>query len=182
MPKKKQRKKEPVDQLHQGNLVIDLPPGRNVVSVTCSDVFHAYALDADGIKTELLGPLSVGARSFKIKTGSIPSILIETKGVVSHHVQDSTPKPLDSTPIEVILEKPLSLREEIQRYIREEVSSYAASHQGTETFEEADDFDIEDDFDAEVIFSQHELTELQELESLETELDGSEATDNPIGS
>lgn len=43
-------------------------------------------------------------------------------------------------------QRPLTLQEEIRRYIRVEMSKQAAQD-GEETFEEADDFDVEDEDD-----------------------------------
>ncbi len=65
----------------------------------------------------------------------------------------------DSTPIEVPIgyDTPLPLREEMRRFIKQELSA-AAESAGEETFEEADDFDI----DEEETLSPYELTDLQE--------------------
>lgn len=52
----------------------------------------------------------------------------------------------DPTPVSVPAnwQRPLSLHEEIKRFVRVEMSRQAAD-QGEETFEEADDFDVDDD-------------------------------------
>lgn len=52
----------------------------------------------------------------------------------------------DDRPVEVPLKfkRPLSIQEEIQRYIRIE-ASMAAGRDGLETFDEANDFEVEDD-------------------------------------
>lgn len=50
---------------------------------------------------------------------------------------------LDPTPISVPVTRPLTLREEMQRFIRTELSKEMAAH-GQPTFEEEDDFDIDD--------------------------------------
>lgn len=47
--------------------------------------------------------------------------------------------------VNIDLEKPLSLKEQIQRLMRNELS-LQADLQGHETFEEANDFDVEDEF------------------------------------
>lgn len=52
---------------------------------------------------------------------------------------------LDPTPISVPVTRPLTLREEMQRFIRTELSKEMAAH-GQPTFEEEDDFEI-DEFD-----------------------------------
>lgn len=71
----------------------------------------------------------------------------------------------DPTPVEVppFYTRPATLKEELQRYVRFEVSR-AAHSSGFETFEEADDFGIEDDDDLEDWDSEYQLTQLQEEE------------------
>lgn len=66
----------------------------------------------------------------------------------------------DSRPVEMPLNfrRPLSLNEQIQRMIREQLSQ-AADQQGFETFEESDDFDVDEEEEPE---SPHELTYAQE--------------------
>jgi hypothetical protein len=51
----------------------------------------------------------------------------------------------DPTPVEGITarERPLTLREEMQRFIRNEASQYAQEH-GQDSFDEFDDFSIDD--------------------------------------
>lgn len=52
----------------------------------------------------------------------------------------------DPTPIVHNVPKPLTLREEMQRFIREELSAQIQEHEmDTDTFEEFDDFEIDDD-------------------------------------
>lgn len=53
----------------------------------------------------------------------------------------------DPIPVEVPLkfrDRPLTIQEEIARYVRINLSQHAAE-QGEESFEEADDFDVEDE-------------------------------------
>lgn len=50
---------------------------------------------------------------------------------------------LDPTPMAVPVRKPLTLREEMQRFIRQEFSQQMEAN-GMPTFEEEDDFEIED--------------------------------------
>ena len=66
-------------------------------------------------------------------------------------------------------DRPPSLREELQRYVRFELSKQAEASE-FESFEEADDFQADDQ--AEDWSSQYELTELQEEEPLTSEADG----------
>lgn len=58
-----------------------------------------------------------------------------------HEVLDNTPvaKPVGWRP-------PLTMQEQIQRFVREELSRRAAEA-GAETFEDADDFEVGDDYD-----------------------------------
>lgn len=50
-------------------------------------------------------------------------------------------------------QRPLSLHEEIKRFVRQELSARAAD-EGEESFEEADDFEVDEDPD---LFSPYEL-------------------------
>lgn len=65
----------------------------------------------------------------------------------------------DQTPVEVTPDRvrPLTLREEMRRFIAQEVSMTAQQH-GEETFEEADDFEIDDDEDFTTGYTLQELT------------------------
>lgn len=64
----------------------------------------------------------------------------------------------DPTPVSVPagLSRPLSLQEEIKRFMRSEQMRIAAEAEGLETFEEADDFDVDEDPDP---LSAYELPE-----------------------
>lgn len=66
----------------------------------------------------------------------------------------------DPRPVEwpANLKRPLTLQEEIQRFVRVEMSQRAAEH-GMESFEEADDFDVGDEDEWQ---SPYEMTEMQE--------------------
>jgi len=64
---------------------------------------------------------------------------------------------------------PLSLREEMQRFVRQEVSRVADNNE-VETFEEADDFEVSEDPD---LTSEYTVLELQPAEGFDEEsLDG----------
>lgn len=69
--------------------------------------------------------------------------------------EDNSPVPCA---VPLTAQKPLSLQEEIQRFIRNEVSQIAESQQH-ESFEEADDFEPEDENITPL--TQYELTALQ---------------------
>lgn len=60
------------------------------------------------------------------------------------------------------LERPLTLNEQIQRCMRQEISRQVAA-QGMETFEESQDFEVEEPFDSEMPVSVHEMTEEEPL-------------------
>ena len=66
----------------------------------------------------------------------------------------------DKTPIEVpTMHRPLTLREEMQRFVRQELSQQM-QNRGMESFEEADDFEIddfEDEPDMTTGYTVHEL-------------------------
>lgn len=71
-----------------------------------------------------------------------------------------TPKEkLDPTPIHIPgMEKPLGLKEEMQRFIRQEISRAAVANSSAGSFEEEDDFeDEEDNYD---LLSQYTVIDL----------------------
>lgn len=72
----------------------------------------------------------------------------------------------DPVPLELPLgmSRPLTLQEEIRRFVRQEFS-HAAAAAGAETFEESDDFDVEDDED---LSSDYELDADQEFSRFES--------------
>ncbi len=87
----------------------------------------------------------------------------------------------DPTPVEVPLNahKPISLQEEIKRFIQTEISNQA-DKDGHETFEEADDFE-EDPLDADIMpLTAYELTTLQtDVEGPPQSLEGDPAAPPP---
>jgi len=76
----------------------------------------------------------------------------------------------DLTPVEwpLNLTRPLSLQDEIKRFVRSEMSMRAAEH-GFESFEESDDFDVDDEDGN--LASPYELTEMQEEAGFEAPID-----------
>ena len=81
------------------------------------------------------------------------------------------PEQLDKTPLEVPLEhlRPPTIKEELQRYVRYEISQIGKDA-GFSSFEEEDDFDIDDE---EVdLMSPYQMSELQEEAGFEGGLDG----------
>jgi len=92
---------------------------------------------------------------------------------------------LDPTPMAVPVKRPLTLREEMQRFIRTELSK-EMSEQGHPTFEEEDDFEIEDfDDDGDLVTQYtipddqiHYLAPESEQDTQPTDLDGSPGSDS----
>ena len=62
----------------------------------------------------------------------------------------------DRSHIAIIRPKELSLRNQIKKYLREELS-LQAEQRGYETFEESQDFDIENEFDRPMQITQYEI-------------------------
>jgi hypothetical protein len=71
----------------------------------------------------------------------------------------------DSRPVEVpLMRRPLSLQDEIRRFVRQELSA-RAQDQGFESFEESDDFEVGDD--SSEPSTVYEMDEEQELSPIE---------------
>lgn len=71
----------------------------------------------------------------------------------------------DSTPLEIPagMKRPESLKDQIKRLVRTNISQFAEA-EGAESFDEANDFDMEEDDDAELNPTHHELHEETVLE------------------
>lgn len=130
-----------------------------------------YVWREEGEKLVLLGPDSVTDRKFKLAPSREGrKVAISCQKSVQVFVTFTAKAPhaeeLDPTPVEVPLgyQQPLTLQEEMRRFIREEISR-AAQEGGAGTFEEEDDFDVDDDDD--LPLSEYELTELQSEVPLE---------------
>lgn len=84
--------------------------------------------------------------------------------------------PLDTTPVEVPVEfqKPPTIKEELQRYVRYEVSRIGQD-EGFASFEEEDDFELEDGDDDTDLLSEHQVLELAPEEGESESLDGAPA-------
>ncbi len=76
----------------------------------------------------------------------------------------------DPTPVELPLNQrktPLTLAQDMKRFVREELS-LAADERGAETMEESDDFNVDDDpNDLENAMSEYEMDDMQEEEPLD---------------
>ena len=97
---------------------------------------------------EILGPNAIGDRLFLLK---IPPGMREVDVIIEDEFDWSykiTPYDAAEDPppgkIEGPLETPLTLREEMRRFIQEELSPIAAD-KGQESIEEANDFEIDDE-------------------------------------
>lgn len=88
------------------------------------------------------------------------TIINSRRQAIEERNANLTPAPLDTTPVEVPLEfrKPPTLKEEMQRYVRYEISKIG-EESGFSSFEEEDDFDISEEEPDWA--SEYEMTEMQ---------------------
>lgn len=163
--------------MYSGNNTIKVDPNSKLV-IKASAVFTCYGM-IDKNEVEILGsfgglristPLKPEITHVKIQTAK------NTKYTVEFIPMASRTEQLDTTPIEVPIQRPLTLKEEMQRFIRQEFSNQLHDD-GFETFEESDDFDIDDDFDP---LSEYELSDLQEEFIAETPPEPSQDPQEPI--
>ncbi len=138
-------------------------PGASV-QIRTSGTFTVFLLES-GKRTAILGPLNHNSRSLntKLPWDSHMFYVKCEKSTEWSMTWKANPFPNthpDTTPLEISIgdEKPLSIHEEMRRFIREEIS-HAAQQQGQESFEEEDDFDIPD---PDEITSPYEMSEMQE--------------------
>ncbi len=138
--------------------------GPKRVTVRADGEFHIYGSNGDGKKGERLGPFFSTARCFVfvVPVGKLcywivaqRSVFYELSEVIIDHQEHPDPTPVE---LPAGYNHPLPLRDEMRRFIRDELSNAAASA-GDETFEESDDFDCYED---EEMLSPYELTDLQE--------------------
>lgn len=75
----------------------------------------------------------------------------------------------DPTPVEFDAgAEPLTLREEMRRFIKQELSNQA-EHSGMESFEEADDFEVDE---PDIFTTEHTVIELKDEEGRPDDLEG----------
>ncbi len=138
--------------------------GPKRVTVRADGEFHVYRSGSNGKKGDRVGPFFSTARCFVfvVAPGELcywivaeRSVVYELSEVIIDHKEHPDPTPVE---LPVGYDHPLPLRDEMRRFIREELSNTAASA-GEETFEESDDFDCHEDDE---LLSPYELTELQE--------------------
>lgn len=90
----------------------------------------------------------------------------------------------DPTPVEIAMElkRPETMDEKIRRIVATRISEQAAE-QGSESFDEANDFDIKDDFEVDEPASPHEIFDMEPeypedlVEEIKTPLTESESAD-----
>lgn len=110
----------------------------------------------------IAGPGNAAERRLRCVLGNGETLRIESAGFFTHTVDVVARKEHNSgIPVELAVpeDRPLSLREEMKRYIREMVSQ-TADQRGEETFEEADDFEV---FDADELDLEHSPYEIMEM-------------------
>lgn len=135
---------------------------RTVIHIEADASFTAYGVVKD--KRELvLGPFKADARRIRylLPNGYSHFEVATAKSTFWQYKISYQPDGLsypDATPVALPLnaDKPLSLREEMRRFIRQEFSSRAEIDE-QETFEEANDFEIDEDPDP---ISHYELIDL----------------------
>lgn len=131
-----------------------LPPGHFILKATKKVMarFHPIAIDKDGV--EVLGEKTVihfvpeDVRQIRFFNNGPARVEILTASDCDWlFIELSRGEQLDYTPVEIPLgmQKPLTLREEMKRFIREAISSHADS-EGYESWQEADDFDMDDEW------------------------------------
>lgn len=139
------------------------------IEIRSSGPFTCYAMDA-GKRSLILGPLNANARILKTRLPQdVDTIFVKCEKSTEWTFEwKANPNPisdLDKTPIEIGIDRdaPLSIHDEMKRFIREEVSRVAVTNSQS-SFEEEDDFDIEDDLEP---TSPYEMTEMQEETPIE---------------
>jgi len=109
--------------------------------------FTAYVTEGKK-KVRIAGPSSSNDRRLRIVVNAHEGVSIETDGLWMFHVEHLPQRGEHNSGIPVELglpeERPLSLRDEMMRFIRSEISRQA-DDTGQETFEEANDFDVDED-------------------------------------
>lgn len=141
--------------------------GPRVQVVVRSDgPFSVYAVDADGEVLYLVGPSSADKRtiSFRLLDEKVAGFKLRAHEpcLVEWLVEPITgnAEKVDPVPLEIPVDRqrPLTLREEMMRFIRTEISAQAERAGTFGSFEEEDDFSDEDG----EIYSPYEVVEMDE--------------------
>ena len=164
--------------MKSGPAKVPVTPG-SVVQIGSDGTFRAYGLDKTGVMVEILGPIQKEERfvktlvsqhthSVEIRCGkSVNWTLAET---VRHQKEAVDPNPIEAG---VPQDRPLSLHDEMKRFIRDEVSHRMSEH-GFESLEESDDFAVPDDDEGDEPFSRYELSDMQEDAEFEAKAEAKE--------
>lgn len=134
--------------------------------------FVAYVTNK-GKPVRLAGPDNVNDRRLRCTLNPGEGLSVTTNGLSTHAVH-ARPRgeENDGIPVELGLpeDRPLSLREEMMRFIRDEMSRQSVDA-GAESFEDANDFEIEDE---EPFYSPYEFVDMEEeiIADSENQLDG----------
>lgn len=121
--------------------------GPGLVLANFTSAYTAIVQTPKGKPIRVAGPSSSTDRRLRCVLGDGEILAVETEGFWSWTVDEIRNKERNSgVPVELGMpeDRPLSLREELKRFIREEVSQ-VAQNRGAETLEEANDFDIDDE-------------------------------------
>ena len=153
-----------------------------LVTVNADQEFYVFALQA-GQVVALLGPDQSTNRKFQFKTdSSFDQVEVTCKG---RHFFEVVPLPnpqevANPIPTEAVVDRPLTLKEEMRLYIDQHLDEIRSMHQGeAETFEESLDFDVDDD---EMPSSPYEFTDMDEEYLLSETSSLGEPADNPESS
>lgn len=132
-------------ELYKGELSFPVPYGKRfIVQSTASDVV-VNSLNVDG---ELVAMHRVeSGKAFGKSHGLVQVICPDGDFWCCDYQDDAVTygPELDKTPVEVVLERPLSLIERMQHFIRDELANkYGRGSREYETYEDAQDFLLDD--------------------------------------
>ncbi len=168
--------------MYKGKKLLNVEPPMKAVILSDGE-FTVYGCVKGDIRS-ILGPVSAVHRSCVIHlVEPVDGFMVAAKPSVRWTVKyvpvTDGKEYLDATPVEIPVgyEKPLTLKEDMMRFIREEVSA-VAERNGVESFEDADDFDVMDDELPESVYEFAELQDDYVPEEVEVE-DKVEPVDEP---
>jgi hypothetical protein len=106
---------------------------------------HIYQLDDNGKKVKLLGNVQPGSNA-KFKLHDVEEIWLESKGDFNSVIEGQDP--LDTTPIEVPVEAPLTQTQQLRMWLQNEenMRNYAKQELSWEDFKDLGDLDDGSDF------------------------------------
>lgn len=163
--------------MNNGNGTIPSSPQPQLVKADFQLPFTAYVTEGKK-KVRIAGPTNSNDRRLRVVVNAHEGLSIETDGLWMFHVEPLPHRTEQNSGIPVELglpeDRPLSLRDEMMRFIRAEMSRQAEDT-GQETFEEANDFDIEED----EWRSPYELIEMVDEEPIDDRDNSIESPDPP---